>query len=344
MHPDWHAFLQGQGAAIQDNTTQHFGDPATELETAHSGTVLCTLDHFARLGINGSDAPAYLQNLLSSDLREITPQHARISSLNSPKGRMLASFILWQTGENYFMHLPRSQCSLLLKRLSLYVLRSKVKITDASDAHVCLGIAGPDAAALLQDCLGSVPQQIWDVAQHEAATIICIANRQFVISADPQHAPTLWQQLATGGAHPAGAPCWDWLTIHAGLPVILPATQEQFVPQMANLELLGGVNFKKGCYPGQEIVARMQYLGKLKRRMYLAHLEAGNAPQAGDALYSADMEDQPSGMVVNAAAAPGGGYDLLAVVQTASREAQDIHLHSPQGAVLHFLPLPYSGL
>ena len=113
------------------------------------------------------------------------------------------------------------------------------------------------------------------------------------------------------------------------------------MPQMANLELLGGVGFKKGCYPGQEIVARMQYLGKLKRRMYLAHIEGDAAPQAGDELFSAEMAGQASGMVVNASAAPDGGYDLLAVVQISSREGHAVHWKSLQGAALNFLPLPY---
>jgi len=111
---------------------------------------------------------------------------------------------------------------------------------------------------------------------------------------------------------------------------------------MANLDLIGGVNFRKGCYPGQEIVARTQYLGKLKRRMYLAHIDSPEAPQAGDELFSADMEGQASGMLANIAAAPDGGYDVLAVLQTSSRETQTVHWKSLQGAALQFLPLPYN--
>src|SRR5450830_1686574 len=110
---------------------------------------------------------------------------------------------------------------------------------------------------------------------------------------------------------------------------------------MVNFDLIGGVNFKKGCYPGQEIVARMQYLGKLKRRMYLAHLDSNDEPQAGEELFSADMEGQARGMIVNAAPAPRGGYDVLASVQTSSRATQAVHWKSAQGAALQFLPLPY---
>ena len=136
-------------------------------------------------------------------------------------------------------------------------------------------------------------------------------------------------------------PVWDWLEIRAGIPVITAATQEAFVPQMVNLELLGGVSFQKGCYPGQEIVARSQYLGKLKRRMYLAHTDRDVAPGAGTQLYSRDLDGQPSGMVVSAAPAPGGGFDLLAVIQTTSADVHPIHLGTPDGPVLALEPLPY---
>lgn len=130
--------------------------------------------------------------------------------------------------------------------------------------------------------------------------------------------------------------------IRAGIPTILPPTQEQFVAQMLNYELIGGVNFKKGCYPGQEIVARTQYLGKLKRRMYLARLESAAEPQAGDELYSADMPEQATGMVVNAAPAPMGGFDVLAVIQTSSAEQHAIHWKSSDGPVLRLEVLPYA--
>ncbi len=171
-------------------------------------------------------------------------------------------------------------------------------------------------------------------------TVIRLDGQRFQINTAPQYAPGLWQKLSSV-ARPAGSPCWDWLDIRAGIPEIMPPTQEEFVPQMANLDVIGHVNFKKGCYPGQEVVARMHYLGKAKRRMYLAHVEGDIAPQAGDELYSAEMEGQACGMVVNAAAAPQGGFDLLAVVQTASQETQMVHWKSLEGTTLEFLPLPY---
>ena len=340
MNPDWQNFLQQQHAHFQDGAVQHFGDAAGELVAAQNSTVLCDLNQFGTLKVTGDEAQIFLQNLLSSDVREVSDQHAQISSLNSPKGRMLATFLIWRVGADYFLHLPRSLCAPIHKRLSMYILRAKVKIENMSEPQICIGLAGESAAALLQQHFGTVPQNALAVEQHNNASVIHVGAQRFQVNTTPQHAPALWQSLSTA-ARPVGSACWDWLNIRAGIPVITPATQEQFVPQMANLDMVGGVSFKKGCYPGQEIVARMQYLGKLKRRMYLAHIEGDIVPQAGDELYSADMESQASGMVVNATPAPGGGCDLLAVVQISSRESHTVHWQSLQGSTLHFLALPY---
>ena len=340
MNQDWQNFLAQQGAQMQDGVVQHFGDPAGELVAAQNSTVLSDLSQFGTLKFTGKDAQTFLQNLLSSDVREVSGQHAQISSLNSPKGRMLATFLIWRAGTDYFLHLPRSLCASIHKKLSMYVLRAKIKIENVSEQQICIGLAGEGAAMLLQQHFGSVPQNAMDVVQNDNASVIRIGAQRFQINTAPQHATALWQKLSAA-ARPVGSACWDWLNIRTGIPVITPATQEQFVPQMANLDLVGGISFKKGCYPGQEIVARTQYLGKLKRRMYLAHIEGDTVPQPGDELFSADMEGQSSGMVVNAAPAPGGGCDFLAIVQISSREGHTVHWLSQQGAPLQFLPLPY---
>ncbi|MDE2309943.1 MAG: folate-binding protein YgfZ [Betaproteobacteria bacterium] len=351
MNPDWQNFLTQHGATLDAGVVQRFGDTAAELVATSQGTVLCDLSQFGILKVSGEDAQNFLQNLFSSDVKNVTPAQAQLSSFNTAKGRMLASFLIWQGGSEYFLQLPRSLCGAMQKKLSMYVLRAKVKIADASDELVCLGVSGTNAAALLKEYVTSLlPQelhgaegvaQMGGIAPNPYFTVIRLGDSRFQVNTAPQNAPALWQKLAKD-ARPAGSSCWDWLNIRDGIPIIMPATQEQFVAQMANLDLIGGVSFKKGCYPGQEIVARMQYLGKLKRRMYLAHIEGNTAPQPSDELYSADMEGQASGMVVNATAAPGGGCDLLAVVQISSREAQTVHLQSLQGAALNFLPLPYT--
>ncbi len=341
----WQEFVRLQISASHELGGAYFNYPLSELESARDGLVMCDLSQYATIRVSGQDAQNFLQNMLSSDVREASPQHAQISSLNSPKGRVLASLLVWCRQDDYYLYLPHNLCMVILKRLSMYVLRAKVKIEDVSRQQVILGLSGVGSEALVQQAFGSVPQAIWAVEQHDQASVIRCDAQRFLINIPEQYAPAFWQKLVVN-ARPVASTCWDWLNIRAGIPVILPVTQDQFVPQMVNLDLIGGVSFKKGCYPGQEIVARMQYLGKLKRRMYLAHIpknqvEGRVMPQPGDALCSADMVDQSCGMLVNVARAPSGGCDLLAVVQNSSCETQQVHLQSLQGAVLQFLPLPY---
>jgi tRNA-modifying protein YgfZ len=341
MNQDWQQFLAAQGAHIQDGVVQHFGNTTAELIATRDGTVLCDLSQFGTLKVYGEEAQGFLHNLFSSDVNALTSQHALHSSFNTAKGRALATLFIWRNSTEFFLQLPRSLAAPIQKKLSMYVLRAKVKIEDTSDSIVCLGLSGANAATLLQQHYSALPQNALDVSHHGDSSLIRLGADRFQINTTPQQASALWQILGTD-AHPVGSPCWDWLNIRAGIPVILPQTQEQFVPQMANLDLIGAVNFKKGCYPGQEIVARMQYLGKNKRRMYLAHLYAETSPQAGNELFSMEMEGRACGMVVNAQASPNGGYDLLAVVQIASHDSFPVHLGTLTGPRLEFLSLPYA--
>ncbi|MGA9665348.1 MAG: folate-binding protein [Gallionella sp.] len=341
MNPDWHDFLIRHGASIDSGIVQRFGDPADELDSTAHKTVLCDLSQFGTLRVSGEEAQPFLQNLLSNDIREVSSTHAQLSSLNTAKGRMLATMLIWREGDDYLLQLPRSLCESIRKKLSMYVLRARAKVIDASDEIISIGLSGGNAQEILRARFGELPQLPFGCVGSAHGSVIYISGTRWQINSPAPHAAELWEELGRH-AQPVGSTCWDWLNIRSGIPVILPATQEQFVAQMVNLELVGGVNFKKGCYPGQEIVARMQYLGKLKRRMFLAHMDCSDAPQAGDELFSADMEGQASGMIVNAAPAPGGGYDVLASVQTSSREQHTVHWKSLQGAELQFRPLPYS--
>ena len=335
MQSDWKKFLAEQTTGI----------------TAHgaecSGTLLCDLGQFGTLRVSGAEAQTFLQNLLSNDIREVSATQAQFSSFNTAKGRMLATLLIWRDGDDYLLQLPDTLTEAMRKKLSMYVLRAKVKITDASEEVISLGLSGDHAQEILLKLCGTLPESPLGVSriENQAGSIIKYSDTRFQLNTTPLQAVTLFQTLA-GQAQRVGNACWDWLNIRAGLAVILPQTQEQFVPQMANLDLIGGINFKKGCYPGQEIVARMHYLGKLKRRMYLAHIASATAPQPGDELFSADMAEtgqpQPCGMIANAAPAPNGGYDVLTVIQIASHDTHSVHLHSLQGAPLQFMPLPYS--
>jgi folate-binding protein YgfZ len=245
----------------------------------------------------------------------------------------------WRQGEDYCLQLSSDILPGVLKRLSMFILRAKVQARDASDETVRLVVAGTQALAAVSAAMGAVPEAAMRSVAGEAGQVIRLGDDKFVLSIAPERAAAVWQALRQS-ATPVGAPVWDWLRLNAGIPMIVAATQEQFVPQMVNLEVIGGVSFQKGCYPGQEIVARSQYLGKLKRRMFLAHVDAEAAP--GDNLYSADMDGQATGTVVNAAPAPTGGFDLLAVAQVESANTQTLHLKAADGAALTLKPLPYA--
>ena len=349
MNPNWQNFLEQNGAILEAGVVQRFGDSTAELAATAQSTVLCDLGQFGSLRVSGDEAQSFLQNLLSNDIREVSNTHAQHSSFNTAKGRILATLLIWREGDDYLLQLPRVLIEPMRKKLGMYVLRTKVKITDASNEIVSLGLSGDGAKKILTVQFGELPQERLAItcpstgsgrAEQFIGSIIRIGDTRFQINTGAPQAQILWQALSQH-AQPVGSMCWDWLNIRSAVPVILQQTQEKFVAQMVNYDLIGGVSFKKGCYPGQEIVARMQYLGHLKRRMYLAHLDGNGIPQAGDELFSADMEDQPSGMIVNSSPAPGGGCDVLAVIQIASREAQTVHWKSLHGEVLHFLPSPY---
>lgn len=341
MNVLWQSHLQTCGAVIGGDRVAHFGDPQTELDATQGGTVIADLSHFGAINFSGADAESFLQGQLSCDMRQITSANAQYGSYCTPKGRMLASFLLWRSASGFFMQLPRSLREHIQKRLGMFVLRAKVKLADTSDSLTCLGIAGRDAEKLLAGRLGDVPAARLGVIHGESGTVIRLSQNRFEVIATPESASSLWDALKKG-ARPVGAACWDWLDIKEGIPFVVPATQDQFVPQMANLEAIGGVSFQKGCYPGQEIVARSQYLGKLKRRMYLANIRSTTSPAAADELFSPNMEDQASGMIVNAAPSPDGGYDVLAVIQMASAEAGEIHWKGLDGPSLKLMPLPYA--
>ncbi len=340
MDLNWQNFLEQHNAVIVGGIVQHFGNSAKELHATCDNTVMCDLNQFGTLRVAGEEAQPFLQNLLSNDIREMSTSRAQLSSLNSAKGRMLACFLIWHDGEDYLLQLPHSLVEMMRKKLSMYVLRAKVKVSDASDERIMLGISGIGAESALREILGDLPSGYLSSLLNQHGRILRISETRFQIITSLEKAATLWNALSHI-AKPVGNAYWDWLNIRAGIPVILPNTQEQFVAQMVNFDVIGGINFKKGCYPGQEIVARTHYLGKLKRRMYLAHIETTDMPQAGDEVFSADMDEQASGMIVNSALAPSGGYDVLAVVQISSQATQTIYLKSLRGKALKFLPLPY---
>jgi folate-binding protein YgfZ len=201
-------------------------------------------------------------------------------------------------------------------------------------------MGGPAAHAAVEKATGSVPPaRPFDVVQDGALFVLRLPADRYLLRTPREQSAALWQRCAAA-ARASGLAAWEWLAVRAGVPVILPVTQDQFVPQSLNWDALGGISFRKGCYSGQEIVARMQYLGRLKERLFLAHLDA-DPPLPGERVFSSVFGEQPCGTVVNAAVAPDGGSDLLAVIQVSAVDSGDLHLATPGGPPLSQLPLPY---
>jgi len=296
------------------------------------------------IAFTGEESASFLHNQLTNDVERLGQDEVRLAAYCSPKGRIMASFLMWRNDDSVFLQLPRAIQAPIQKRLQMFVLRSKTKPADVTDNYVALGLGGGLAEAVLQTWFDVLPDRPYSRIDHPLGTLLRVADAfgapryLWLTTAETatMAAPVLADRLIVGGNE-----TWRLADIHAGVAQIGPGTQEQFVPQMVNLELLGGVNFKKGCYPGQEIVARSQYLGKLKRRTALVTIASADVAPGAEVFTPADPE-QPCGMVVNTAPNGEGGVDALVEMKLDAIEQADVRLGSATGPALQFLPMPYA--
>ena len=343
MQSEWQTRLEQFQANIHDGVVTDFAHPEQERQ-AVSGNIISDLSHYGLISAEGLDTTDFLQGQFSNDVRQVDADTSKLNAYCSPKGRILASFRLFYFKDKYFLEMPQPLIEPTLKRLRMFVMRSQVTLENASDEMSRFGLAGPDSEQYLQALGLNYPADTDGVSQNANILVIRIPGptTRFEIHGPVAELGEVWTRLADQ-ATAVGAEVWSLLDIQAGLPVILPQTVESFVPQMVNLELINGVSFTKGCYPGQEIVARMQYLGKLKKRMYRAHIDCTDIIQPGDALFSGSSDNTQSiGNIVNASRSPSGGYDVLAVIQITEVEQGQIRLGSKNGSILEINELPYS--
>jgi hypothetical protein len=343
VNETWKKFILQHGAVLEGERVMHFGHPPEERRAASQSNILADISSHALIRARGEDAKNFLNGQLSNDVRLLDATHSQLAAWCSPQGRMLAIFRLFRRDNDYLLQLPAPLMENTLKRLRMFVMRSKVTLENTEAELVSLGLSGPDAERLLRDATGFIPDGNNHCETRDELTIINLPGPQprFEIVAPIAAAMKLWDRLKSN-AVPVAPPVWAWLDIMAGIPGVYPETSEAFVPQMANLEVIGGVNFKKGCYPGQEIVARMQYLGKLKQRMYRVHVDGDVAPRPGDAVFAPNFSGQSAGTIVDAQPSPENGYDLLAVAQISSATMGELHLGSEAGPRLLLQSLPYS--
>jgi folate-binding protein YgfZ len=341
---NWNDYLASQGARHSPDDTSQTADFGRALNVSDmAGGFVAVVSDLGLIAVTGDDAASFLHNQLTNDVEHLGTGEARLAGYCTPKGRLQATFLMWRDAQSVYLQLPRELQPALQKRLSMFVLRSKAKLSDAGAEVVVLGLGGAAAQSALRLHVDALPATPYAKVDTPLGTLIRVADAfgapryEWILA--PANAaavmPALRASLALGGNQ-----AWQLSAIHAGVPQITARTQEQFVPQMINFELLGGVNFKKGCYPGQEIVARSQYLGKLKRRAALVTIDAA-AAKAGDEVFALSDPGQPCGMVVNAADNGAGGVDALVEMKLAALEAGDIRLGSADGARLAFQPMPY---
>ena len=344
MKPEWKEFLLDAGAEIDDGTVSSFGNLDQEQRMVHSGLVMCDLSHYGMIAAYGDDTSDFLQGQLTNDIRDVSELHSQLSAYCTPKGRMLANFRIFKRENTFYLRLPRTQLENTLKRLKMFILMAKVTMEDNSDSLVHIGVSGPTAEEHLAEAISQLPKQVDDVSQSQGYTVIRLAgpHPRFEIYSELEPMKELWAHLDVHAA-PVGAGPWEMLDIQAGIPTIYPETSEAFVPQMTNMQVINGVSFQKGCYTGQEVVARMQYLGKLKRRMYRVHIDTSDAIETGAKLFAANSTSgQGPGNIVNAQPDPEGGYEALAVIDINDAENHQLQLVDDKGPKVTICDLPYT--
>jgi hypothetical protein len=294
------------------------------------------LKHLGVIRVEGEEGTKFLQGQLTQDVMLMGMTDARLAAFCNAKGRMQASFVIFRRSQTEILLVcSRDLLAQTLKRLSMFVMRAKAKLSDASEEFLLFGVAGQ----AVQSLAGS-DGLAWSKVDQDLVSVVRLYPAQ-------GHARALWC-APIGSATPAlgnlTLAVWNWLEVRSGIATLTQPVFEAFVPQMLNYESVGGVSFKKGCYPGQEIVARSQFRGTLKRRAYLAHGQS--EPSVGQEVFKPDDADQACGTVVAWAACPSAdeGFDTIVSMQTSAAAnglASELRLGSANGQPLSLLPLPY---
>ena len=341
MQDQWEQFLKSRGGEIANGLISHFGKPSREQRMALGGDVLCDLSHYALVTVSGQDAKDFLHRQLINDIK--TENTSKLNGYCNTKGRLIADFRVFKHKKTFFLRLSADLVDLLIKRLNTYKLRSQVEITPVSNHYLGIGVFGKGVAQKLADTIELVPDTINQALDTNNSHIIRIPalTTGYEIYGNKEAIQAIWDRLNVNIA-PVGYASWALLETLAALPHLTQATSEQFVPQMLNYQAIDGLSFDKGCYPGQEIVARMHYLGKLKKRLYLAKVSSSDTPIIGQDLYSKQQKTViKAGTVVQVASHPDGYDVILAVIQN-SEITCSIRLGDSKGPKITIMDLPYT--
>lgn len=322
MQPDWQKFLLARSG------------PAGDSHVA-SDTLLTDLSHAGLIRIEGADTIPFLQGQFSTDIEKLTADSCQLSSWNNAKGRVVTLAHLFLYDGAMYMALPAPLVASVMKRLSMYVLRSKVSLSDATDTLARFGVTGAGAGALLAKAGIEAPAAIHAVTNRDGVQTIRLHGQmpRYTVKASVPKLIMLWEQLERLGTRPANADAWALAKIMAGEPSVHPETSEHFVAQMLDLDKLGAVDFKKGCYTGQEVIARSHYRGGVKRHMHRARSEGATDLKPGVELH-AKGGDTPVAEIVDARRDEKGVWQMLLVVQDDYQDAELVHATSGAAVTL----------
>ena len=311
-----------------------------QYSTNQDKPVLSTLDNLCCYQVSGEDASDFLQGQFSNDIKEVDSTHAQLSAYCTPKGRMLATFIICQRSDGYLLITSSDIASDVMKRLQMYVMRSKVTIT-ALDTLSVFGLSHDEHSTVISELDVSQIDKDYEVTSSDIFTSIKmpgIAPRYLLIGAKEDFVKR--QIFNLEKIHHYAHQYWQWLDVLSGIPIITSSTQEAFVPQMVNMELIDGVSFSKGCYPGQEIVARLHYLGNANRRMFRVQVKSSTTVQAGDDLYTA-QSSQAIGKFLTVIKVAEDKYDALAVLRIEASQENSLSTSLENGGNVNVSSLPY---
>jgi len=347
MKPAWKEFLIDNGAEFEDEKLISFGNPSRENRIPPQGSVLSDLSNRGIIEVHGEDAESFLQNQFTNDIHRVTETTHQLSAWCSPKGRVISNFRLFKRADKYYLTLPADLLDPVIKKLRMYVMMSKVTLEDVSANLIHFGYAGEYAERDLRTILDEelVPTKDNQTIQHGNLSILRLSGTvpRFEIIGEYEDAKSLWEHCNVRAA-PVSSNGWDYLNIVAGLPVVNKASSEAWIPQMLNLQVIDGVDFQKGCYPGQEIVARLKYLGKNKRRMYRIEINSNELPEIGQKIYAEGFSDSEAGKILTTVINPSGKAEALAILKIAHAD-KNLSLSedtSVEQGKITLLDLPYS--
>ncbi|MEQ1531564.1 MAG: folate-binding protein [Methylococcales bacterium] len=259
--------MLSENARFDSDIGIEFSDqPVTETKN------IFPVPQLAVLTVHGKDAAIFLQGQITCNIHDISESQSSIAAMCNAKGRVISTFILVKSGDAFLLLLPTELLEIVRKRLQMYVLRSDVVLLDSSDALCVIGVS---------DAGSRQHEQAFAASQQNAVVINLTAQSdRFLMISPPQQAVSIWTDYVnTRGFVPTSSARWRYLDILSGLPWLTQLTSEEFIPQMLNLDKLGGISFNKGCYTGQEVVARTHFLGQVKRDMHLAEAATEWAPE-----------------------------------------------------------------